>query len=340
MNTTNGERSGEVKIWTVPKELRYTLTGFDSGEVARAASTRVAQAIDELAQQLGLSLAGLDGVTIAVDYDAGLQQLDRGYNASEVLTRTNDEVASGIAMTPYVLRNGRVMSHMVLSAAVVPLIDTPILGVSGKYIIAHELAHAHEHYFRDRKLPNTLLNAKITKPDDAVLFESADACWGEYAACYFSAPVHPDQAKLFEMMVLSSLKDARQKIVEAKRQWLRDRDFPAVWRTISPIALSLLKYFSYLLGHAAGLNTSLEDMAREAFEILQSNPWLLPWIEKLQRTLGTMLDTFEEWQSLEVFDPLKQIARGLFADCGMSISDSNGSLHVYVAPGKLPISAA
>ena len=56
----------------MPKELRYTLTGFDSEESARAASTRVAHAMDELAQQLDLSLAGLDGVTISVDYGVGL----------------------------------------------------------------------------------------------------------------------------------------------------------------------------------------------------------------------------------------------------------------------------
>jgi hypothetical protein len=324
----------------VPKELRFTLIGFESEESAKAASTRVAQVIDELVPYLGLSLAGLDGVTISVDYDAGLRQLDRGYDATESLTRTNDEVASGIAMTPYVLRDGHVMSHMILSAAIVPLIDKPVAGVSAKYIVAHELSHAHEHYFRDRQLPHTLLNMKITKSDEAILFEAADLCWGEYAACYFSAPVHPDQAKLFEMTVLSSLKDARQKIVDAKRQWLTDRDFAAAWQKISAIALALLKYFSYLLGHAAGLNKSVEELAPEAWKILQSNPWVSPWIEKLDRTLGTMLETFEEWQCLDAFEPLKQVARGLLTDCGISISDSNGSLYVYLAAGKLPVSSA
>ena len=65
--------------------------------------------IDELIQQMSLSLAGLDGVTISVDYDAGLQQLDRGYQTTGLLTRTNDEIASGIAMTPYVLCRERRM---------------------------------------------------------------------------------------------------------------------------------------------------------------------------------------------------------------------------------------
>jgi hypothetical protein len=317
--------------------VQYNLLGFDSEESARSASLRISQVIDELAQQLGLSLAGLDGVTIAVDYDAGLQQLDRGYVANGPLTRTNDESASGIAMTPPVLRNGRVMSHIVLSASVVSLIDTTMLGVSGKYIIAHELSHVHEHFFRDRQLPNTLLNIKIAKPDEAVLFEAAEVCWGEYAACYFSAPIHPEQAKLFEMAVVSSLRDAKERIIQAKRQWNVDRDFAKVWHQIGSVALPLLKYFSYLLGHAVGLNRSLEELAPEASQLLHVNPWLSPWIEKLDHTLSTMLDTFERWESLDAFAPLKQVARGLLADCGITISDSNGSLYVFVAAGKLPI---
>jgi hypothetical protein len=298
---------------------------------------RVAQVIDEVAAELGLSTEGLDGITIAVDYDAALQKLDRGFQSDNPLTRTNDEFGSGVAMTPCVLRDGRVMSHIVLSASVVPLIDAPMLGVSGKYIIAHELSHAHEHYFRDRALPNTLLNIKITKPDDAVLFETADACWGEYAACYFSAPIHADQAKLFELAVVPLLRKAKDDIVDAKRDWISNRDFGKVWQRIGTTALSLLKYFSYLLGHAAGLDRPVQELAPGAWELLQFNLWLLPWIKKLDDALVTMLNTFEHWKGLETFEPLKQVARGLLMDCGITISDSNGSLYVYVAGGKLPI---
>jgi len=50
-----------------------------------------------------------------------------------------------------------------------------------------------------------------------------------------------------------------------------------------------------------------------------------------------MLDTFEQWESLQVFEPLKQVVRGLLMDCGIRISDSSGSLYVFVAAGKLPI---
>lgn len=319
------------------KDIQYTLMGFPTTESAESASMRVAQVIDEVAAELGLSTKGLDGITIAVDYDAALQKLDRGFQSDNPLTRTNDEFGSGVAMTPCVLRDGRVMSHIVLSASIVPLIDAPMLGVSGKYIIGHELSHAHEHYFRDRVLPNTLLNIKITKPDDAVLFETADACWGEYAACYFSAPIHADQARLFELAVVPLLRKAKDEIVDAKRDWISNRDFGKVWQRIGTTAFSLLKYFSYLLGHAAGLNRPVQELAPGTWELLQLNPWLLPWIEKLDDALVTMLNTFEHWKGLETFEPLKQVGRGLLMDCGITISDLDGSLYVYVAGGKLPV---
>jgi hypothetical protein len=319
------------------RQIQYRMRGFSSNEEASAASARVAQAIEEIVKELHLSIAGLDGVTIAVDYDDALAQLDRGYNASSVLTRTKNGVADGCAMAPLVLRNGRVMSHLVFNAFIVPLIDVPKLGVSGKYIIAHELSHVHEHYFRDRVLPNILLNVNIAQSDEAVLFEAADDCWSEYAACYFSAPINANHVKLFEMPVLDLLRKAKDEIIGAKRAWIGDRDFAKVWERVGTTTLPLLKYFSYLLGHLAGLGKSVRELTPEAFDLLQANPWLLPWIMKLNDTLVEMLNTFEEWKSVDVFEPLKQITRGLLKDCGITIRDSNGSLFVLVDHGKLPV---
>jgi len=323
---------------SVEKKIQFNLSGFATEEAANAAAQRVSQVIEEVARELGISIAGLDGVTIAYDYDAALARLDRGYKSERVLTPTDDKAARGVAMTPCVLRDGKVMSHIVLSAGIVPLIEKPADGVSGKYIIAHELSHAHEHYFRDKVVPNTVLQHQISAADEIVLFETADTCWGEYAACYFSAPIHPEQAKLFEITFVDVLKGAKGQIIQAKRQWIIDRDFGKVWQQIANVVGCLLKYASYLLGHAVGLSKSLEEIAPEAWQLLQSNAWLLPWIEKMLEDLCTMLDTFERWKGLEAFEPLKQVMRGLLADCGITISvTAKGSLYIWVGRGKLPV---
>jgi len=217
------------------RPVPYRLIGFASANDSRAASARVARAIDEISAELQLSLAGLDGVTIANDYDAALAGLDRGYDASSPLTRAKDGTGEGCAMAPLVLRNNQVVSHLVLAAYIVPLIDSPQKGVSGKYIVAHELAHIHEHYFRNLLLPDTLLNIRIPKRDEAFLYDLADTCWGEYVACLFTAQVHPEQATLFEMPLLDLLPKAKDEILTAKKDWLLDRDIekfgcgPAAW---------------------------------------------------------------------------------------------------------------
>src|SRR5262249_9757842 len=149
-------------------------------------------------------------------------------------------------------------------AFIVPLIDTPQLGVSGKYIVVHELAHVHEHCLRDQLLPNTLLKTEITKADEAFFYDLADNCWGEYAACFLSASVHPEQAKLYEMPLLALLPKAKDEILAARKDWLLDRgDIGRFWQRSGMILYSLLKYFSYLLGHAAGLGKPASEVAPE-----------------------------------------------------------------------------
>jgi hypothetical protein len=101
------------------------MRGFASNDETRVVSQRLADIIDELSVQLGLSLKGLDGVTVAHDYDDALAQLVLGFEPSTPLTRTNDPVAQGCAMAPTVVRNGEVMSHLVLSDFILPLIDQP-----------------------------------------------------------------------------------------------------------------------------------------------------------------------------------------------------------------------
>lgn len=173
--------------------LNIKCIGFATPDAANVAAKRVSEVIEESAREMEITLVGLDGVTIAHDYDRALAELDRGYETKQALTRTNDAVASGIAMAPLVRRNGQIMTHLIMSVAVVPLIDNPTLGVSGRYILAHELAHAHEHYWRNKGIPNVLLQHTISAADGRVLYEIAEACWGEYVACFFSASIHPDQ---------------------------------------------------------------------------------------------------------------------------------------------------
>jgi hypothetical protein len=149
-------------------------------------------------------------------------------------------------------------------------------------------------------------------------------------------PIHPEQAKLFEEPFIAILSKAKGEINQSKKQWKADQDYPTASRKIANVAADLLKYPSYLLGHAVGLNKPIEEVAPEAWRLLQSEEWFLPWIAKLDDTLVSMMNSFNDWKSLDVFEPLKQVMRGLLVDCGITMKFDGSKLRVWVREGKLP----
>src|SRR3546814_17616234 len=68
-------------------------------------------------------LSLLEGVTVAVDYDAALASIDQGMDGLRPFDRTNTEELQGVAKTCQVRRDGVTKSHIVFNAAMlVPLI--------------------------------------------------------------------------------------------------------------------------------------------------------------------------------------------------------------------------
>jgi hypothetical protein len=237
------------------------------------------------------------------------------------------------------MRDGKVKSHILLSAGIVPLIDSTDDGVSGKYIIAHELAHAHEHYFRDKQLPHTLLQQTIFGGKEIELFQTAEICWAEYAACLLSAKASPEHGLLYEKTFVAVLRQFKDRILAAKRAWITDLDYGKAWGCISNDVSALLRYASYLMGHVAGLNdVVLEEYAKDAWAQILENDWLLAHFEKQYATLADMMNSFEHWQNLEAFNPLKEVVERVFEDCGVPMrQEPDGTLRIWIKDGKLPI---
>ena len=317
------------------RPIPFHLIGFSSEDDAKSAVNLVDKAIFETSQQLGLNIESLDGVTIAYDYRAALAGLDRGFQSNNPLTPTGDSIADGVAMAPMVRRDGRVMSHVVLNASILPTIEQPISGLDGRYLIAHELAHVHEHHCRDQVLPNTLLEPFDDPDDHSVLWQIAEACWCEYAACYLSAAIAPSHAAIFETTVVDVLTDCRPRIIAIKQRWILDRDFGAALTAMASEAGAVLKYVCYLLGHAAGLDKPPDEIAPRAWEVMRGHDWLYPWVEKTDTVLRDLLERFEEWTGMNAFAPLKEVARGLLADCGVSLTQRDGKPYVVVSAAKV-----
>jgi hypothetical protein len=89
--------------------------------------------------------------------------------------------------------------------------------------------------------------------------------WCEFAACYLSAPISPEHASLYETTVIDVLKIVRERIIVATQEWPQNKDFAGLLLALANEAGSVRKYFAYLLGHAAGLDKTPEEIAPRAW---------------------------------------------------------------------------
>jgi hypothetical protein len=126
----------EARPVTTPESFSVNIRGFDTEKHGREFANLIGGYIRELSRHIERS--GLDGITVAHDYSQALLELDRGYATSFRLT-PSEEFVVGVAMTPSVLRNGTVKSHIVLSAGLALALENP---EDEHFMVAlHTLAH-------------------------------------------------------------------------------------------------------------------------------------------------------------------------------------------------------
>ena len=104
-----------LPLTTIPTDLGLTVKGFENEEGARELGHAVLDAIMLFGRFMDLS--ALDGVTVAIDYDQALSDLDRGLPGLRPLTRSNTAEMQGVAMSPAVMRDGQVKTHLVFNPA-------------------------------------------------------------------------------------------------------------------------------------------------------------------------------------------------------------------------------
>jgi len=315
------------------------LRGFANEDIGKAAGQRILGLLYGLGTRFDLSR--LDGVTVAYDYVDALAKLDRGYEQSRRLERTSDGVVEGVAMTPAVMRNGKVLAHIVLHAGIVEWLEdenSPQFEY-GLGILAHEAAHVHDLECRDRAFQGMMLQLRL-EPEEEVLFSLADACWSEYAACRLSSDFCSAQREGFEATfctVLAATRDEGNACILAYRF---HGNIGQLLTEIADLYGGLAKYFSYLLGNLAGGNFS--ELAPLAHKLIQETPYIQPLLQTLTGTLESLWTTYGSWSNGRAeYEPLMKFARELLSVAGIELSTEQGGLyvHVPVTPETTPSSS-
>jgi len=267
---------------TAPVDIGVSLRGFED----RVSAERFGKVIAEVVRSIScyINMERLDGITVAFNYDEALDQLDRGYQASRPLTRTASEQLAGVAMTPAVLRDGAVKSHMVFHAPFVLRLDAETEGFRhALYLVAHECGHVEDLKYRDEAFPGTILQRPITDAEHAILGQVADAVWEEYAASRTSAVFGKEQTAIYEESFTSVLGVARNRANAAIQSYRLHSDINRVLGEAGNPLCEPLRLAAYLIGHLDGLGSDF-SLAPQARDQLVTSPYG-SFVERLGKAL-------------------------------------------------------
>ncbi|MEL6170591.1 MAG: hypothetical protein AAFR02_01065, partial [Pseudomonadota bacterium] len=194
---------------TFPEGISAQLSGFANEEEARKLGENIF-AVMRLAGK-SMDLSGVDGVTVSFDYNSSLIEIDRGVEGLRPLSATDGEDgALGAGMSPAVLRDGRIKTHIAFSASAVwGLIDVEHEDFQfAAHLVYHECAHAAVQSAFDDVFPGVILKEKYDSWFGAYRGETIDACWQEYCVSRISAPFGEDPTNGYVEVFLTSLSDA------------------------------------------------------------------------------------------------------------------------------------
>ena len=328
----------ELPPQTAPENIGVSLRGFADEPSAQKFGHLIADTVRSLSHYM--DLGRLDGITVAYDYDDALARLDRGYTPSVLLSRTDTEEISGVAMAPAVLRDGVVKAHLVFCAPYVLGLEADPASdefASALYTVAHECGHVHDLSERDQSMPNIILQQRITDCEEKTLEPVALSLWEEYAACRLSAIFGRNQTGRLEQGLTSVLAVARDNSNAAIREYRLHAD---VNRVLAEAGLHIcrpLKISAYLLGHLDGLELTLDDIP-ETRDAVRSSAYAT-FIERSHEGLRDLWTKQGRWASYKELGTLKQIVKELYADSGLFLEPKpDGGMHVRIpfTPATMP----
>ena len=321
---------------TAPKQYQISLRGFANEDRAKNIGHLIGLYIRELSRYI--DLGGLDGVTVAFDYEEALFELDRGYETSYRLTPSNEH-AIGIAMTPSVIRNGKIKSHIVISAGVAELLGAPE-GENFRlalHALAHECAHVEVTNRFDTAFPGFLLKKPHDNMLDNLRWQVILACWDEYAASWISASIGEDCTKDYEETFLQALEKTRPKANQLIKAYRIQGDVDQVLAEVFGAYGNLMKFACYQLGNMRGRKLTLDDLPVTKSTL--DAHWFESHFHSLKQLCGDIADSYGKWTKLEPFEAIGALAEAIVTENGVVVTRCAGEdLYVDIpfSPETMP----
>jgi hypothetical protein len=327
-NNTTDEQP-ELPPQTAPEKIPVSLRCFDTEDHAKKFGDLVAMWVRVFSSQIDMS--NLDGITIAFDYNQALLDLDRGYETKHKLT-PSDEFAFGVAMTPAVIRDGKLKSHMLFNASVLlPLEDETHEGFQmAVHTLAHECAHVEVTQRFDTAFPDFLLRTKAPNMHFYARWEVITACWDEYAVTWICAPYGADPTAGYEETFIRVLNETRPKANRCIKAYRLHANVEQIMSEVYGAYGELMRFACYHIGNMAGRNLTVDDLPKTKASL--DGHWFKPHFERIGAACKSIAEDYGKWTDQTKFEALGDIVDEIVREGGLSVSDfrSDGGFYVNV----------
>lgn len=313
---------------TVPTSFPLKASGFASEKEAMEFGQLAGAYVGEISRTIDLSQ--LDGITIAYDYSQALLSLDRGYQTSQPLT-PSEGATVGIAMTPSVIRDGQIKSHIVLNALYVrPLENSDDQHYRAAFhTVAHECAHVEITHQFDKAFPNVLLQRSYRDMQENFRWQTILACWDEYAATLISAKYGDPPTVGYEDTFLGAVTATGDNVNQLFKEFRIHDDVTRILQEVYEAMGNLLKFAAYHLGNLRGLGVAWTDMPRTVAAL--EGHWFTSFFLRLQDACSAILANYAQWEDESAFETIGNLVDELVAMAGLHITKTaNGGLHVEI----------
>ncbi len=232
-------------------------------------------------------------------------------------------------MTPSVLRDGAVKSHILLNAHVVEVIPDPEHEnfELALHVIAHECAHVEVTAKFDAAFPGVLLQERHSDLRVAFRQQVISACWDEYAATSLSAGIGADPTDSYEDTFLLHAAEARQVANNHIKQYRTHGNVDRVLSEVYGTYGNLLKFAAYHLGNLDGQGIAVKGRPRTVEAM--AGHWFAPYFAQLDEACQAIARNYGRWSDRAAFEAIGDIADELVGLGGVFFN--------YRRPGELYI---
>lgn len=287
------------------KSKNLSLQLIFSGSFEMSIIDKITVIIEDILSEISqlITLDCLEGITFTDDYINALYELDRGYPNTKPLETSSNDIAVGIAMSPLIIRNGLIKTHLILRSNVGYdlLSNDQSVREFAIYIIIRQLMESAYIGLFDSTLPNILLKP-IEHEYEGMLYQCIEPALTAYFSCRASAGFGRDDEikEIYIKLLVLAIERAQRIIPEARLSYRFDKDLDKLLSVTWEFIKQILQFSSQILGHCDGINISpfdKEGIINSAFE----KAGLRLWFNIYQNDLRILWDRRGQWSSIHEF---------------------------------------